>query len=141
MTAIFRSPQLRNLEGLDLSHNSFTAAAIERAVVGSPLWQTLQELGLNDCRLDNAAIEALSRVDQAPALRSLQLGYNSIGPGGAAALASWPVLAHVWHLDLHDNIIGHDGLIALARSPYLGRLLELDLEQDCWNSSEVLVQR
>jgi hypothetical protein len=134
LTALFRSSQLRNLEELDLSHNAFTAAAIAQAVVGSPLWHTLKELGLNHCRLDNAAIKALSRVDHAPALRSLQLGYNSIGPGGAEALARWPVLARVWHLDLHDNVIGHQGLIALARSPHLGRLLELDLEQDCWNS-------
>ncbi len=79
-------------------------------------------------------MEALSRVNHAPALRSLQLGYNSIGPKGAAALANWPVLARVWHVELHDNIIGDDGLIALAKSPNLGRLLELDLEQDCWNS-------
>src|SRR5262249_58550171 len=68
------------------------------------------------------------------ALRSLQRGYNSIGPRGAAALANWPVLARVWHLGLHDNVLGDDGLIALAASPHLGRLLELDLEQDCWNS-------
>jgi hypothetical protein len=134
LTAIFRSPQLRNLEELDLSHNAFTSAAIAQAVVGSSLWHTLKELGLNNCRLGNSAIEALSHVDDAPALRSLELGYNSIGPGGAAALARWPVLARVWHLDLHDNVVGHEGLIALARSPHLGRLLELDLAQDCWNS-------
>jgi hypothetical protein len=134
LTAIFRSARLPNLEKLDLSHNAFTAAAVAQAVVGSPLWQTLQELGWNDCRLDNAAMEALARVTHAPALRSLQLGYNSIGPRGAAALARWPVLARVWHLELHDNVIGDAGLIALAASPDLGRLLELDLEQDCWNS-------
>jgi hypothetical protein len=134
LTSIFQSSRLRNLEQLELSHNSFTAAAIERAVVGSPLWRTLRELELNNCNLDNAALEALARVPYAPALRSLQLGYNSIGPKGAAALASWPALARVWDLDLHDNFIGDDGLIALAGSPNVGRLLELDLEQDCWNS-------
>jgi Ran GTPase-activating protein (RanGAP) involved in mRNA processing and transport len=134
LTAIFQSSQLQNLEELDLSHNSFTAAAIAQVVVGSPLWRPLKELGLNNCRLDNGAVEALARVDHAPALRSLQLGYNSIGPKGAAALANWPALARVWHLELHDNVIGDDGLMALARSPYLGRLLELDFEQDCWNS-------
>jgi hypothetical protein len=134
LTAVFQSARLRHLELLDLSHNSFTAAAIARAVVGSPLWQTLRDLALNHCRLDNAALEALARVQHAPALRSLHLAYNSIGPKGAVALANWPVLARVWHLDLHDNLIGDDGLIALAGSPYLGRLLELDLEQDCWNT-------
>jgi Ran GTPase-activating protein (RanGAP) involved in mRNA processing and transport len=134
LIAIFQSARLRNLEVLDLSHNSFTAAAIARAVVGSPLWRTLTELGLNQCRLDNTALEALARVQDAPALRSLQLGYNSIGPKGAAALATWPALGRVWHLDLHDNLIGDDGLVALAESPNLGRLLELDVEQDCWNS-------
>jgi hypothetical protein len=134
LTAVFRSGRLRKLEQLDLSHNAFTAAAIERAVVGSPLWQTLREVGLSHCRLDNAAMKALARVPHAPALRSLQLAYNSIGPKGARALARWPALAGVWQLDLHDNLIGDDGLIALAASPHLGRLLELDLEQDCWNS-------
>jgi Leucine-rich repeat (LRR) protein len=133
LTAIFQSSQLRNLKELDLSDNSFTATAISQAIV-SPLWQTLMELGLNNCRLDNAAMEALSRVIHAPALRSLHLGYNSIGPKGAAALANWSVLARVWRLELHDNVIGDEGLIALAESPNLGRLTELDLEQDCWNS-------
>jgi hypothetical protein len=134
LTAIFQSSRLRTLEQLDLSHNAFTAFAIAQAVVGSSLWQTLRELGLNDCRLDNAALEELARVPHAPVLRSLQLGYNSIGPKGAAALARWPALARVWHLDLRDNLIGTGGLIALAESPNLGRLLELDLEQDIWNS-------
>jgi hypothetical protein len=134
LTDICRSARLRNLVELDLSHNAFTAAAIAQTVVGSPVWQTLRGLGLNHCRLDDAAMEALAHVTHAPALRSLQLGYNSIGPKGAAALADWPVLARVWHLDLHDNVLGDDGLIALATSPHLGRLLELDLEQDCWNS-------
>lgn len=134
LRAVFRSPGLRNLEVLDLSSNAFTAGAIAESVVGSPLWNTLKELGLNHCRLDDAAIEALSRVDHAPGLRSLQLGYNSIGPRGAAALANWPVLGRVWRLVLHDNYIGDEGLLSFARSPHLGRLLELDLEQDCWNT-------
>lgn len=134
LTAIFQSGRLRRLEKLDLSHNWFTAAAIARAVAGSPLWQTLRELALNDCRLDNAALEELVRVPEAPALRSLQLRYNSIGPAGAAALARWSVLSRVWQLDLHDNFIGDEGLIALTQSPHLGRLLELDLEQDVCNS-------
>ncbi len=134
LAAIFQSSQLQGLEELDLSHNSFTAAAISQAVVGSRRWQTLKQLGLNDCRLGNREIEALCRVSESPLLRSLELGYNSIGPRGAAALANWPVLARVWRLDLHDNVIGDDGLIALCQSPYLGQLLELDFEQDCWNS-------
>jgi hypothetical protein len=134
LAAIFQSPQLQNLEQLDLSHNAFTAAAILQSVVTSSRWRTLCELGLNHCRLDNDAIEALTQVNETPALRSLGLAYNSIGPRGAAALANWPVLARVWHLELHDNVIGDDGLIALAQSSYAGRLLELDLEQDCWNS-------
>jgi hypothetical protein len=134
LIAVFRSSRLRSLETLDLSHNVFTAAAIAQAVVGSPLWQALRELRLDDCRLDDAGLEALTRVSHAPALRSLQLEYNSIGPKGAAALARWPALARVWELGLHDNLIGDDGLIAFAESPFLGRLLELDLEQDVWNS-------
>src|SRR5262249_55941724 len=55
LLAIFRSPELRNLQELDLSSNAFTASGITEGVVGSPLWNTLQELGLNHCRLDNAA--------------------------------------------------------------------------------------
>ena len=134
MRAVFRSPRLRGLKTLDLSHNSFSDGAISEAVVGSALWNTLVEVGLNDCRLDDAAVEALARVREATELRSLELAYNSVGPRGATALASWPALAGVWRLHLHDNFIGDDGLIALTQSPYLGRLVELDLEQDCWNS-------
>lgn len=134
LAAIFQSPQLQKLEHLDLAHNSFSAAAIAQTVVGSPLWRTLRDLGLDHCRLDNDAIEALTKITDAPALRCLTLSYNSISPRGATALANWPALANVWHLQLHDNLIGDEGLIALARSPYVGRLLELDLEQDCWNS-------
>lgn len=134
LQAIFQSSQLRHVETLDLAHNSFSAKAIKKAVVDSSLWQTLQELGLSHCRLDNEAMESLSNVEHAPALRSLDLGYNNIGPRGAKALAKWQVLSRVWRLELHDNYIGDDGLIALAKSPYFGRLVELDLEQDCWNS-------
>ena len=132
LEAIFRSPKLQALTELDLSHNSFATGLSQ--IVDSPLWQKLETLKLNHCRLGNDAMEALVGVTNAPALRSLELAYNSIGPRGAAALASWPVLARVWQLNLHDNIIGDEGLVALAKSPNLHRLLELDLEQDCWNS-------
>lgn len=134
LSAVFQSTNLRQLTELDLSHSAFSAAALSASLPGSSLWQTLTTLRLNDCRLGCDEITALTSVAQAPALRTLELQYNSIAPAGAAALADWPVLASVWQLDLHDNLIGNDGLIALAQSPYLGRLLELDLEQDCWNS-------
>ncbi len=134
LNAVFQSAQLKSLEVLDLSHSCFTATGVIDAVTTSPLWRTLREVALNNCHLDNDAIAALTNVNEAPALRALELGYNSIGPRGAGALANWPVLAQVWRLDLHDNIIGDEGLIALARSDHLGLLLELDFEQDCWNS-------
>lgn len=133
LTAIFESPHLTQLTELDLSHNSFSAAGFSSAA-DSPIWQTLHQLSLNDCRLDNDAIEAIASVSKAPALRAIELGYNSIDPCGAAALANWRVLKRVWELNLHDNLIGDEGLIALAQSDCLGRVLELDLEQDCWNS-------
>jgi Ran GTPase-activating protein (RanGAP) involved in mRNA processing and transport len=134
LAAVFCSSQFRVLTELDLSHSSFTAAGISQAMPGSPLWRTLNRLGLNDSRLDDDAMEALAEVVHAPALRAVELRYNSIGPRGAAALANWPVLANVWQLDLHDNVLGDGGLVALAQSPNLSRLLELDFEQDCWNS-------
>lgn len=133
MVAILQSPYFQKLEHLEVSHNAFTVKAMSHAS-GSTIWKTLAELGLRHCRLDNPAIEALTKVNAAPNLRVLELAYNSIGPKGAAALARWPVLSKVWSLDLHDNVIGDEGLIALAKSAHLGRLLELDLEQDCWNS-------
>lgn len=133
LTAIFRSSKFQVLTELDLSHSSFTASGFSQTV-GAPLWQTLNRIGFNNCRLDNDAIEALVGVSHAPALQAIGLAYNSIGPRGTAALASWSVLADVWQLDLHDNVIGNEGLIALAKSPNLSRLLELDFEQDCWNS-------
>lgn len=133
LEAIFNSSRMRELRELDLSHNSFTAAGVS-AIVGSTLWSTLERLRFNNCRLGNQAIETLTGVSNAPHLRAIELAYNSIGPAGAAALATWKVLGKVWELNLHDNVIGDDGLIALAQSTNLGRLLELDFEQDCWNS-------
>ena len=52
-------------------------------------------------------------------LRDLDLSYNSVGPSGAAALATSARLEKVWRLNLHDNFIGDTGLIALARSSAL----------------------
>lgn len=131
--AIFHSTKLSQLAHLDLSNNLFTAAGLARGIE-SPIWQNLNKFRLSNCRLDNDAIEALTKVAAAPQLRALDLSYNSIGPRGAVALAQWRVLQNVWHLNLHDNLIGDEGLVAFSQSPNLGRLLELDLEQDCWNS-------
>ena len=131
LAAIFQSAPA-GPRPLDLSHNSFTAAAIGRAVVGSPLWQSLRELGVNHCRLDNAAIGALTRV---PLRRhcgrwiGLQQ-YRSERRG--AALADWLELA-LSGARLHDNVIGDEGLIALASRPPRP-IGGARLEPDCWNS-------
>lgn len=130
--ALLGSTSLSRLETLDLSHAGFTASALRRQQHSS-LWQHLQELRLNDCRLGDEEIEALTTVTSAPALRLLDLAYNAIGPDGAQSLAKWPVLDRIWQLGLHDNALGDRGLVALAQSEYTRRLVELDLEQDCWN--------
>ncbi len=124
--------RLPALHSLDLSHAQLSAEGVAR-FLGSALWDSLETLELHECRLDDAALEALVRQESAPQLRRLGLAHNAIGPAGAQALAGWPVLAGLWSLDLHDNAIGDAGLVALARSPHPVRLLELDLEQDCWN--------
>jgi Ran GTPase-activating protein (RanGAP) involved in mRNA processing and transport len=135
LKAIAGSVRLSKLSTLDLSHSSFSADSMS-AWVNSNLWNTLRELHLNDCRLDDIAIKELTRVPEVHKLRSLHLAYNSIGHDGAQALADWSVLSRLWELNLHDNFIGDKGLIALAQSPNAARLLELDLEQDCWNSRQ-----
>jgi Ran GTPase-activating protein (RanGAP) involved in mRNA processing and transport len=130
VAALGRSPTSR-LRAIDLSHNALGRAGVQGLAV-SPLAAGLQELDLSVCGLDDEAVAELVRADLGR-LRDLRLGYNSIGPAGAAALAAAATLASLWKLDLRDNFVGDDGLTALAGSPHLVRLVELDLEQDVWN--------
>ena len=132
--ALSRSPCMPSLSRLDHSHSQFTEDGIRGAMRESSLWNSLRTLTLNDCRLGNEEVRELTRVPDAPRLRSLGLAYNSIGPSGTKSLADWQPLRGVWKIDLHDNLIGDDGLVAILESKNLSRLLELDLEQDCWNS-------
>ena len=120
------------LRRLDLSANPFGPAGV-RPFADAP--NALHELDLSLCGLDDAACGLLARADF-PALRSLTLAYNSIGPDGARHLAA-ARLGGLWRLNLHDNFVGDDGLTALAGSPHLGALVELDLEQDVWNYRRV----
>lgn len=126
------------LESLDLGHNQLDAESL-RGMARAPVWQSLRELALTDCLLDDAAVVALAEIEEAPRLRVLRLAYNAIGATGAEALARWPVLGGLHHVDLHDNVLGDAGVIALARSPHVARLVELDLEQDCWNARTVVL--
>ncbi len=81
-----RSPFLRKLRGLNLSHNGF----------GDP----------EAC--DLAQNPRLAQVER------LSLAHNRIGNAGAQALAQSPHLRNVTRIDLTSNRIGGDGLAALA---------------------------
>jgi hypothetical protein len=75
-------------------------------------------VGLNHCRLDNATLEALARVQHARALRMLHLSYNSIGPKGAAARARGPTGSALCRT---VDAGGRQAPVSLAKSPCVNR--------------------
>lgn len=130
-TALMMSDQLAALATLNLSCNP--CDGWPAALRDAPVWRTLRTLDLAGTGFEDAEVENLTLVGEAPELRGISLAYNPIGSDAARALARWAPLPQLWELDLHDTVIGDDGLVALAASQAAQSLLELDLEQDCSN--------
>jgi uncharacterized protein (TIGR02996 family) len=151
-------PSIRSLRVLHLGGGGYDfgptgAAGLARA----PFLAGLRELGLTNCSLGDAGLEALlsSTLFACPAL--FELDMNDLGPEGARLLldaaglervavleisrnrlndravddlASSPRLAGLLRLDLSENeAIGPAGAEALAASPHLSRLVSLNLNQ------------
>ena len=72
--------------------------------------------------------EMNSLLNDFSSLTSLNLGFNRIGPEGAASLANSPNLASLTSLNLDCNLIGDEGAASLANSANLASLTSLDLK-------------
>lgn len=120
-----------NLRTLNLACNPIGSVGVKELIKGSWI-ERLKDLSLAMCALDDVAVGYLAQI-QFQNLRSLDLGYNSIGDEGAQQLAAAAGLAWLWRLSLHDNVFGDAGLLALVRSSHFNHLVEFDIEQDVWN--------
>jgi uncharacterized protein (TIGR02996 family) len=145
-----RYPALRTLSLASVPLGAGGAAA----VAASSLRETLRELNLDSAGLDDDGLETLS-AGWFPAVSTLDLSRNRIGPRGLAAVAaaeSFPNLrslklwdcsvgaeaaavlagsaafAGLRHLDLTGNDLGSGGLLALAGSRHLTSLTRLDVD-------------
>lgn len=89
-------------------------------VAACPALRGLHTLRLVNGTLDDRALTALAAADW-PALTTLDLHVNDIGPAGVTALAQSPLAARLQRLDLERNPIGDAGALALIDSGLLGR--------------------
>ncbi|MBP3956020.1 TIGR02996 domain-containing protein [Gemmata sp. G18] len=91
---------------------------------------TLATLDLSRNRLTNRGGLALAHAALSlPALTSLKLWDNKLGPSAITALAESPLLANLTELDINDNKIGPAGATALAKSQYLKHLKTLTVDE------------
>jgi uncharacterized protein (TIGR02996 family) len=96
--AIARSPHLRRLEWLELAGNDLAGIGTGAAELVQP---GLASLVLDECNVDDVAIEALAHA---------------------------PALADACHLYLARNPFGDRGARALATSPYLDDIISLTVD-------------
>jgi hypothetical protein len=110
--ALAATPHLTRLVRLSLDGNRDLRADGARAIVSGP-WDEMATLELACCLLFDNAAEAMARSGRLPALVSLNLDRNRIGPAGAVALSQAEWLARLIELNLENNPIGHAGARAL----------------------------
>jgi uncharacterized protein (TIGR02996 family) len=108
-----RQPQLRRL---DLAHNHFNLAALERFVTNKTI-AALRSFGLEQ-NLVHGGAEVVAVLAALPHLEELDLSTNKLGPSTGAAIASraWPLRSLV----LGQTQLGDDGMAALARAALPG---------------------
>ncbi len=134
----FRSagPGLR-LESLDLGENDLKKAGVEHLASAACLGG-LKALRLDRCEVPMTGARVLAKKAAfLDGLRLLEVGHNSFGPGGLAALLERePPALHT--LGLRDNDLFDKGAEALAASPASDALLEVDLRQNGLTSTAAL---
>jgi uncharacterized protein (TIGR02996 family) len=134
----FRSagPGLR-LESLDLGENALKKAGVEH-LSSAPCLGELKVLRLDRCEAPVTGARLLAeKAAFLDGLRLLEVGHNSFGPGGLAALLGRePPALHT--LGLRNNDLFDKGAEALARSPASDGLLEVDLRQNGLTSAAAL---
>lgn len=120
--ALAASPHLKNLTHLNLSDNRIGAIGAA-AITASPHLQNLTHLNLSRTQAltgkGDPGVFRMLKKWALPRLTHLDLRYNRLGDGAAAALAASPYFKNLTFLDLRDNRIGDVGEAALAASPYL----------------------
>ena len=122
----WRSPGWEvRLEALDLSRNPIGDAGARR-LAESEVRNELVRLTLDPCEIGPDGAEALAGADWFPALRSLSLNGNSIGPGIRAIAAAGHSLGE---LRLRNNDLGSAGARAIAGSAALAGLVILDVRR------------
>jgi uncharacterized protein (TIGR02996 family) len=134
----FRSagPGLR-LESLDLGENDLKKAGVEQ-IASAACLRELKSLRLDRCEAPMTGARALAKKAAfLDGLRLLEVGHNSFGPAGLAALLERePPALHT--LGLRDNDLFDKGAEALAAAPASDALLELDLRQNGLTSAAAL---
>lgn len=125
--ALAASPNLANLQRLNLGTNRTMGANGFRALLASPHLRELRRLDLNNNDLGNDALEGLVGCTGLPHLRHLDLSHNGIGPDGVAHLARAGWLSQLERLELSGNPLGDEGVRRLAESGLLAGLREVHL--------------
>lgn len=125
---MFSSGRLSTLEYLCLSGNRLFLEGVEALVDGN--LTALEELAINTCQIDDAALVAFAQAASFSSLEKLDLGSNRIGDEGCVALAGSPHLSNLTELDLGWNSIGAEGASALASATFAPKLEKLTLSSN-----------
>ncbi len=128
--SLAESPFFGGLTALDVSGNDVSDAGV-RAVVTSKVFARLHTFRLSGNHIGDTGVTLLVRsalfgrmLTRSP---RLELRANSIGPGGAAAVAASPALARCTTLDLTGNYLGDAGFASVLDSRHLTKLHTLKL--------------
>lgn len=125
---LIRSPFLQHLRTIDLGFNKLDDAAVE-ALSRSSSFLALTELALNDNdAIGDPGVRSLSQSPFFAGLTALDLSGNDIGDAGATALAASRCLPALRAAKLAGNRIGDAGVTALVRSPLFERALSATQE-------------
>src|SRR5262249_14999337 len=114
LRSLAASPHLKQLRVLDLGHNPLRLSHIPTLAPSGNL-AVLIALHLRGNQFGRGGTLEMGFLDQLPALTTLTLPYNDIGPDAAASLGA-TLPSGLRSLDLSWNPLGDDGVWALARS-------------------------
>jgi uncharacterized protein (TIGR02996 family) len=117
--AMFAYPHARELRGLGIMSNHSLAGELFDVA-----WPALTRLDLGACSLMGSDIDGLFETDALVGLRELELSFNSLGDGGAEAVARYP-FAQLATLELQGSEVSAAGVATLAAAPHLRGLKRL----------------
>lgn len=133
IAALARSSAGDRLRTLDVSGNDISDAGMIAACERGA-FPRLNRLRLHANRIGDDGVASLSGSELLARMLkrggTLDLRENSIGPGGARALANAPSMASARSLDLGGNQLRDDGVLTLAEAEFLTGLRKLSLRQN-----------